>query len=132
MSMTDPISDMLTRLRNAGLAGHESIVVPRSTLKLEIARILKEEGYVSGFSEVFEGGKEKIRIFLKYDQMRHGVIQGMERISRPGRRRYVGKDGIPYVRNGLGMAILTTPRGVLSDKAARQAGVGGEVICYVW
>jgi len=132
MSMTDPISDMLTRIRNAALAGHDSIVIPRSTLKLEIARILQEEGFVSAYSEVFEGGREKIRIFLKYDQSRRGIIQGLERVSKPGRRRYVGKDGIPYVRNGLGVAILTTPRGVLSDKAARQAGVGGEIICYVW
>ena len=109
MSMSDPIADLLTRIRNAIQARHASVVVPRSKLKLEV-----------------------VKIFLKYDGGKQGVIQGLKRVSSPSRRFYVGKDEIPRVRNGLGLAILTTPQGVLSDRAARSAGVGGEVLCYVW
>lgn len=133
MSMTDPIADMLTRIRNAIVARHESVVVPRSKLKLDIVKILKNEGFIEGYIDQPEAGKSgSIKLFLKYDPARQGVIQGLKRISSPSRRFYVGKDEIPRVRNGLGLAILTTPQGVLSDRAARTAGVGGEVLCYVW
>ena len=133
MSMTDPISDLLTRIRNGIQARHAAITVPRSGIKLEIVKLLKEEGFVEGYLDQPDPVKSgTIKVFLKYDQDRQGVIQGMKRVSLPSRRFYVGKDEIPRVRNGLGLAILTTPRGVLSDKAARTAGVGGEVICYVW
>ena len=133
MSMTDPIADMLTRIRNAGLVGHESVQVPGSRLKRSILRILQEEGYIAGFKENAEGTQPMIHVDLRYLQGgRKGVIQGLKRVSTPGRRFYVGKGDIPYVRDGLGVAILTTPRGVLTDKAARREGVGGEVICYVW
>ncbi|MFZ5478695.1 MAG: 30S ribosomal protein S8 [Myxococcota bacterium] len=132
MSMTDPIADLLTRIRNGLQARHESIVVPRSKLKLEVVKILKSEGFVEGYLDRNEGPKGTIKIFLKYDSGRTAVIQGLQRVSTPSRRMYVGKDEIPRVRNGLGVAILTTPQGVLSDRMARTAGVGGEVICYVW
>lgn len=133
MSMTDPIADMLTRIRNAIQARHATVTVPRSRLKLEIVKILKDEGYVEGYLDQPDPRRSgTIKIFLKYDQGRDAVIQGLTRVSAPSRRMYVGKDELPRVRNGLGTAILTTPRGVMTDKSARQAGVGGEVICYVW
>lgn len=133
MSMTDPIADMLTRIRNAGLVGHDSVQVPGSRLKRSILRILQEEGYIAGFKETGEGTQPTLNVELRYLQGgRKGVIQGLKRVSTPGRRFYVGKGEIPYVRDGLGVAILTTPRGVLTDRAARREGVGGEVICYVW
>jgi len=133
MSMSDPISDMLTRIRNGLQARHSAVVIPRSKLKLQIVRILKDEGYVEGYVDNPEPGKSgTIKVFMKYDGGKHAVIQGLSRVSSPSRRFYVGKDEVPRVRNGLGTAILTTPRGVLTDKAARTAGVGGEVICYVW
>lgn len=132
MSMTDPIADMLTRIRNAQLAGHANLKVPRSNLKLAILRILKEEGFVEGYIEEAEGPQGALKIFLRYDAANRGVIRGMQRVSKPSRRVYVGKDEVPRVRNGLGVAILTTPRGVLTDRQARQAGVGGEVLCHVW
>jgi len=126
--MTDPVADMLTRIRNAGMVGHEIVSVPRSRLKLEILRILSEEGFISGVTDE----EQNVRVHLKFDQSRRAVIQGLKRVSTPGRRTYVGKDEIPYVRDGLGIAILTTPRGVLTDRAALRAGVGGEVLCFVW
>jgi len=132
MSMTDPIADLLTRIRNAIQARHDSVVIPRSNLKLEVVKILKSEGYIEGYLDRPEGVKSTIKVFLRYDASKQGVIQGLKRVSSPSRRFYVGKDEIPRVRNGLGLAILTTPQGVLSDRAARSAGVGGEVICYVW
>lgn len=132
MSMTDPIADLLTRIRNAIQARHDSVVIPRSNLKLEVVKILKNEGYIEGYIDRPDGVHSTIKVFLKYDAARQGVIQGLKRVSSPSRRFYVGKDEIPRVRNGLGLAILTTPQGVLSDHAARTAGVGGEVICYVW
>ncbi|HND28484.1 MAG TPA: 30S ribosomal protein S8 [Myxococcota bacterium] len=128
MAMTDPVADMLTRIRNAGLVGHETVAMPRSGLKVQILRILEQEGFIGG---VQDDGRT-LRVQLRFDQGRRAVIQGLKRVSTPGRRTYVGKDEIPYVRDGLGVAILTTPRGVLTDRAARQAGVGGEVLCYVW
>jgi len=130
--MTDPIADLLTRIRNAVQARHTSLLVPRSNLKLEVVKILKHEGFVEGYIEVDEGPQGWIKVFPRYDDGQHAVIRGLQRISKPSRRLYVGKDDIPRVRNGLGVAILTTPRGVLTDRQARQAGVGGEVLCYVW
>ena len=130
--MTDPIADLLTRIRNAVQARHGSLLVPRSKLKLEVVKILKHEGFVEGYIEVDEGPQGFIKVFPRYDDGHQAIIRGLQRISKPSRRLYVGKDDIPRVRNGLGVAILTTPRGVLTDRQARQAGVGGEVLCYVW
>ena len=132
MGTTDPIADLLTRIRNGLMARHKSVVVPRSKLKLEIVKILKQEGFVEGYIDQPTDERPNIKVFLKYSDARTGVIQGIERVSSPSRRFYVGKDEVPRVRNGLGLAILTTPRGVLTDKSARTAGVGGEVLCYVW
>ena len=130
--MTDPIADLLTRIRNAVQARHGSLLVPRSKLKLEVVKILKSEGFVEGYIEIDDGPQGLIKVFPRYDASQKAVIRGLERVSRPSRRMYVGKDEIPRVRNGLGVAILTTPRGVLTDRQARQAGVGGEILCYVW
>ena len=130
--MTDPIADLLTRIRNAARAGHESLKCPRSKLKIEVLRILKEEGFVSGYEEEPYKNQGMLTIFPRYDQASSAILQGIQRVSRPSRRQYVGKDNIPQVRNGLGIAILTTPRGVLTGYQAREAGVGGEVLCYVW
>ncbi len=131
--MTDPIADLLTRIRNAVQAKHESLVVPRSKIKLAILRILKEEGFLAGYVEVEDEKSGTIKIFPRYEEgTREGVIRGLERVSKPSRRRYVRKDQIPRVRNGLGLAILTTPQGVFTDGECRSRGLGGEVICYVW
>ncbi len=132
MSMTDPIADMLTRIRNAQQAKHTRTLVPRSKIKVAIAKILKEEGFIEGYVEDDSGPQGTLKLFLRYDAAQNGVIRGLRRISKPGRRVYVGKSDIPRVRNGLGVAILTTPRGLLTDAQARQAGVGGEVLCHVW
>lgn len=137
MYVNDPIADMLTRLRNAIMAGHSSVAIPTSNIKVAIAKILKEEGYVSGF-DVVEGelaAQKVLRIRLKYvgeRRERRSVITGLERISRPGRRVYAGKREIPWVLSGMGVAILSTPKGVMTGQRARQLGVGGEVICKVW
>ena len=131
MSMTDPISDFLTRIRNATKAGHSSVKIPRSKIKSELAKVLKNEGFIEGWVDDTEGFGS-IKLFLRYDKKDRGIIRGLERVSKPSRRVYVAKDSVPRVRNGLGVAILTTPKGVLSDSQARKAGVGGEVICYVW
>ena len=130
--MTDPIADLLTRIRNAVQARHGSLLVPRSRLKAAIVRILQEEGFVDRFEEIKDGPRGAIRVFPRYDSANNAVLRGLERVSKPSRRHYVGKNDVPRVRNGLGVAILTTPRGVLTDRQARQAGVGGEVLCYVW
>lgn len=131
--MTDPIADLLTRIRNAQAANHSNLVVPRSKIKLAIVKILKEEGFVEGYiDEPSDTHQGIVKVFLRYDDNRDGTIRGLKRISKPGRRIYVGKDEIPRVRNGLGIAILTTPRGVLTDHQARRAGVGGEILCHVW
>jgi small subunit ribosomal protein S8 len=137
--MTDPISDMITRIRNAVVAKHTRVDLPASKLKAEIARILQDEGYIQGFRMV-EGTAEKtgqqprpmIRLFLKYGPHGERVISGLERISRPGRRVYLGVEEVPTVLGGLGTSILTTSRGVMTGRAARKAGVGGEVLCNVW
>jgi len=132
MSMTDPIADMLTRIRNALKAGHSSLEFPRSRIKVEISRVLKEQGFIENYAELLEGPQGSIRIDLRYDKSERAIIRGLERISKPSRRYYVGKDEVPRVRNGLGVAIMTTPNGILTDRQARKAGIGGEVLCYVW
>ena len=137
--MTDPISDMLSRIRNAVAAKHARVDMPASKLKAEIARILQDEGYIQGFRLVEEPAEREgrqprqvIRLFLKYGPHGERVISGIERISRPGRRVYLGVEDVPAVLGGLGTNILTTSRGVMTGRAARKAGVGGEVLCNVW
>lgn len=130
--MTDPIADLLTRIRNAVQARHTSLLVPRSKIKVEIVRILKDEGFLDDFSVLDDDKQGQIRVFPRYDEANNAVLRGLVRISKPSRRTYVGKADIPRVRNGLGVAILTTPRGVLTDRDARSAGIGGEVLCYAW
>jgi small subunit ribosomal protein S8 len=132
MSMTDPIADLLTRIRNAQQAGHRTVTAPRSKIKVEIVKILKHEGYIEGWVENDDDSQGRLKVFLKYDAANRGTIRGLERISTPGRRIYVTREEVPRVRNGLGLAILTTPRGVITDRQARKAGIGGEVICHVW
>ena len=130
---TDPIADFLTRVRNATAAKHQRVDVPVSKLKTEIARILKEEGYISTYKLVEENKSRKtLRIFLKYTPDRRSVITGMKRVSRPGQRNYVGSQEITPVVGGLGVSILTTPKGLMTGRAARKANVGGEVLCEVW
>lgn len=129
--MTDPISDMLARIRNAILARHDRTEIPLSKLKVNIAEILKREGYVTDY-RVDESGHGKIIVFLKYGRDRESAIAGMRRKSRPGRRVYVGYRDIPKVHNGLGVAIMSTSHGVMTDKSARETGVGGEILCEVW
>ena len=130
MSMSDPIADMLTRIRNAQMVAKEAVVMPASKVKAAIAQVLKDEGYIDGFQVKTDGGKSELHIALKYYAGRP-VIERIERVSRPGLRVYKGRDAIPQVQNGLGVAIVTTPQGVMTDRKARAAGVGGEVLCYV-
>ena len=132
MNATDPIADMLTRVRNALKARHQKVDVPASRLKSEIARILKEEGYITNYKLAEEGAHKLIRIYLKYTTANLPAIANIERVSRPGCRVYVGSRDIPQVLGGLGVNILTTPRGVMTGKAARKEGVGGELLCQVW
>jgi small subunit ribosomal protein S8 len=130
MSMSDPIADMLTRIRNAQMVKKISVAIPASKLKLAIASVLKEEGYINDFGLVEESGRPQLKIGLKYYSDKP-VIDRIERVSRPGLRVYKGRDEIPSVMNGLGVAILTTPKGVMTDRKARKCGLGGEVLCYV-
>jgi len=133
--MTDPIADMLTRIRNAIMAGHTSVVLPSSRLKLAILGILKEQGFIQNYDVVPDRPQPKVRVWLKYAgerKERASVISGLKRISKPGCRVYVGKQEIPWVLSGQGIAILSTPKGVLTDRQARKMGTGGEVLCYVW
>lgn len=132
MVMTDPIADMLTRIRNANSVKHESVDIPSSKLKVELARILKEEGFIREYKVIDDGKQGTLRVYLKYTAQKGQVIQGLKRISKPGLRVYANKDEVPRVLGGLGLAILSTSKGVLTDKDARKEGVGGEVICYVW
>jgi small subunit ribosomal protein S8 len=131
MSMQDPMSDMLTRIRNAQMAGKTGVEMPGSKLKSAVAAVLKDEGYIASFDTVDVDGKARLSIELKYYQGKP-VIAEIDRISRPGLRKYSGKDELPSVRNGLGVAIVSTSRGVMTERAARAAGVGGEVICTVF
>ena len=137
--MTDPIADMLTRIRNAVTARHARVEMPASTLKSEIARILQDEGYISGFKMVDtpaerpgKAPRQQMRMFLKYGPGGEKAISGISRVSRPGRRVYAGSGEVPSVLGGLGVTILTTSRGVMTGRAAKQAGVGGEILCNVW
>jgi small subunit ribosomal protein S8 len=130
MSMSDPIADLLTRIRNAQMVAKPTVSVPSSKVKVAIAQVLKDEGYIDGFSVKSEGSQSNLEIALKYYAGRP-VIERIERVSRPGLRVYKGCDAIPQVQNGLGVAIVTTPRGVMTDRKARSVGVGGEVLCYV-
>lgn len=130
MSMSDPIADLLTRIRNAQMVSKATVSVPSSKVKVAIAQVLKDEGYVDGFEVKTEDGKSELVITLKYYAGRP-VIERIERVSRPGLRVYKGCNAIPQVQNGLGVAIVTTPKGVMTDRKARATGVGGEVLCYV-
>ncbi|HIE64841.1 MAG: 30S ribosomal protein S8 [Nitrospira sp.] len=131
--MTDPIADMLTRIRNAKQRKHEIVYIPLSKQKVEIARILKEEGFIRAY-KVMAGdpGKGEIRVLLKYSGKQESVITDLKRVSTPGRRVYVGQAAIPYVKRGLGIAILSTSKGMMTDRASRRVRLGGEILCYVW
>lgn len=132
MSLTDPVADLLTRIRNAINARQQKLDVPTSKLKMEIARILKEEGYISNFKATEEGGHKVLRLYLKYGSNNDAAITNLSRVSRPGCRVYVGHTEIPRVLGGLGINILTTPRGVMTGRQARKTGIGGEILCEVW
>jgi small subunit ribosomal protein S8 len=130
--MTDPIADMLTRLRNASTAGHASVVMPASKLKVEIARVLREEGYIRGFDVQEDKSKRTLRVQLRYAGKKQPLLLGLRRVSRPGLRVYRRRVEIPRVYGGVGTAIMSTPRGVMTGEQARRLGVGGEVLCHVW
>ena len=137
MTVIDPIADMLTRIRNAVMAGHTLVAMPSSKLKVEIAKIMKDEGYLEGFEQVEneESSQKVLRMKIKYvgeRRARRSVISGIERVSKPGRRVYTKKQDIPWVLSGIGVAILSTPKGVMTGARARQLGVGGEILCKVW
>lgn len=133
MPVTDPVADMLTRVRNAASAGHDALSMPTSRVKVEIARLLKDEGYIQKYELTdLEKPTGTLRITLKYGPRRQAVIRGLRRVSKPGRREYVGWREIPRVQGGLGVAILTTSRGLMTDRQARSERVGGELLCYVW
>jgi small subunit ribosomal protein S8 len=130
--MTDPIADLLTRIRNGQMAKHKTVDVPSSRMKVAIAKILKDEGYIDNFKVVEDERQGILRVNLKYGSAGEKAITGLERVSRPGRRVYCGKDGIPRVLGGMGITILSTPMGVLTGSACRRLGVGGEILCNVW
>lgn len=132
MVMTDPVADFLTRIRNGNMVMHETVEVPGSKLKLGIAGIMKDEGYIKDYEYIEDGKQGIIRIYLKYGSNREKVITGLKRISKPGLRVYVKKDEIPKVLGGLGTAVISTSQGLMTDKKARKNGLGGEVICYIW
>lgn len=131
MSMTDPIADYLTRIRNAASANQKRVDIPASSLKKEITRILKDENFIRDYAIIEDDKQNVIRIALKYQQG-ESVIKGLDRVSRPGLRKYSQSNSLPRVINGLGIAVISTSKGVMTDKEARQAGIGGEVICYIW
>ena len=132
MNITDPIADMLTRIRNANSSKHKTVDIPASKLKLGIAEILTNEGYIKSYEEIKDDAQGIIRITLKYDEKGTRVIDGLKRISKPGLRVYASKDELPKVLNGLGIALISTSKGIMTDKAAREAGLGGEVLAYIW
>ena len=132
MNITDPIADMLTRIRNANNAKFKTVDVPASKMKKAIADVLLEEGYIKAFEEIDDGVQGILRITLKYDEKGNKVIAGLRRISKPGLRIYAGKDELPKVLNGLGTALISTSKGIMTDKKARSEGLGGEVLAYVW
>lgn len=133
--MTDPIADMLTRIRNALLVGHTSVVLPSSRLKQAVLDILKEQGFIQDYDVIPDHPQPKVRVWLKYvgeRKERRPAISGLKRVSKPGCRIYVGRDEIPWVLSGVGIAVLSTSKGIMTDRQARQLGIGGEVMCYVW
>jgi small subunit ribosomal protein S8 len=132
MSLSDPVADMLTRIRNAVAVKHNHVVMPSSTLRLAIAQVLKDEGYISRFEVTREGSFPQLKIYLKYTEKREPILQGIQRISKPGCRIYTKMAEIPWVKSGMGTVILSTPRGVVSGREAGKLGVGGEVLCKVW
>lgn len=135
MSMSDPIADMLTRIRNAVQRQHKNVNIPNSKIKIQLARVLQEEGYIVGYEILPSQPHEILRVKLRYlgdRQNRRSVISGLERVSKPGRRVYVGKKEIPWVLNGMGVAIVTTSKGIMTGQSARRTGIGGEVLCRVW
>jgi len=132
MSMTDPMADLLTRIRNAGMAGHAKLDVPSSNIKVAVATVLHEQGYLKNFKVISDSKQGILRIFLKYDENQDPVIHEIKRISKPGCRVYVSTDKVPRVKNGVGVYILSTSKGVMDDVSARRENVGGEVICTVW
>ncbi len=132
MTMTDPIADMLTRIRNALRASHENVDIPSSKLKVNIAKVLKSEGYIKNFKVIQDGKQGILRIYLKYDEKGEPVIAGLKRVSKPSRRVYAGYEDIPKVLNGYGINIVSTSKGVITDRQARRMKVGGEILCSVW
>jgi small subunit ribosomal protein S8 len=130
--VTDPVADMLARIRNGSLAEHEKVDIPSSKLRVRLAEILKEEGFIKNFRLIEDKRQGVLRVYLKYGPGQERVISGLRRVSKPGKRMYVGADRIPSVLGGMGVAILSTPQGVLTDRESRKAKVGGEVLCYVW
>jgi small subunit ribosomal protein S8 len=132
MNLTDPVADFLTRIRNSIRARHQKLDVPASKLKAEIARILKDEGYIANYKATEENGQKVIRVYLKYGTNNEAAIRDLQRVSRPGCRVYVGRDEIRRVQGGLGISIMTTPKGVMTGRQARRDGVGGEILCEVW
>ena len=130
--VTDPVADMLTRIRNGSLAEHEKVDIPSSKLRVRLAEILKEEGFIKNFRLIEDKRQGVLRVYLKYGPGQERVISGLRRVSKPGKRMYVGADRIPSVLGGMGVAILSTPQGVLTDRESRKAKVGGEILCYVW
>ena len=132
MSMTDPIADMLTRIRNANMVKHQKVDIPSSTLKVNIAVVLKQEGFIKNYKVISDNLQGVLRVYLKYIDEKDSVINEIKRVSKPGGRVYVKSDNIPVVKSGLGVAILSTSKGVLTDAVARKAGLGGEIICTVW
>lgn len=132
MNTTDPIADMLTRIRNANTSKHTEVDIPASNMKRAIAQILVDEGYIKSFEEVEDGKQGILKVTLKYDENGKRVISGLKRISKPGLRIYVNKEEVPQVINGLGIALISTSKGIMTDKEARKQGVGGEVLAYIW
>ncbi len=130
--LTDPIADYLTRIRNANTAFHETTEIPASGIKKALTEILKEEGFIKGFEVLQDKKQGRIRVYLKYGKNKQRVITGMKRISKPGLRVYVAKDEVPRVLGGMGIAVLSTSQGIMTDKEARAKGIGGEVVCYIW
>jgi small subunit ribosomal protein S8 len=132
MSMSDPLADMLTRIRNASSARHSKADIPASKIKVNLARILKSEGYIKNYKLLKDQRHGILRIYVKYDKANQGIITGLERVSKPGRRVYVKKRDIPFVLNGMGISVLSTPKGILTDREARKENVGGELLCNIW
>ena len=132
MVMTDPIADMLTRIRNALMVSYDTVDIPCSKLKINISKVFKSEGFIKNYRIISEGRQKLIRIFLKYDEKGESVIDGLKRVSKPGCRIYTNRDKIPQVLNGFGINLLSTPKGIMTDKEARKLGVGGEILCSVW